>query len=161
MAGRLTAAPTSLIPAPVETAPLPPGADRCRRGSDSRRVARRRPSRRRDRIAAWAESAGGHFADLLEPGMLWKAMSEITVPATHVSAVVHWYAPSDLATVATDARTDLLDETTRDARLLGAPVVSVAELAAQASPLHHVRGRAPPSCSCTGRPTVQQPPPAQ
>ncbi len=105
-----------------------------------------------DRIAAWGESAGGHLAELL--GLAGAALDgEVgaTGPATHVSAVVAWYGPSDLAAVATDAHADPLDETTREAMLLGAPAVSVPELAAQASPLNHVHGGAPPFLLLHGR----------
>ena len=38
-----------------------------------------------------------------------------------MSAVVAWYAPSDVAAVATDLGADPADPTTREAQLLGAP----------------------------------------
>ena len=62
--------------------------------------------------------------------------------------VVDWYGPADLAALqeqvgAAGALTDdPLD--TREARLLGAPVAEVPELARAASPVSHVRAGAPP-----------------
>ena len=61
-----------------------------------------------------------------------------------MSAVVAWYAPSDVAAVATDTGADPDDATSREAQLLGAPAPSVPDLAAQASPVSHVSGAAPP-----------------
>jgi acetyl esterase/lipase len=100
-----------------------------------------------DRIAAWGESAGGHLAELLglttdDPTL--EGEVGITGPSSAVSAVVAWYAPSDLAAVATDIGADPDDVTTREALLLGAPAASVPELAAQASPITHVTPAAPP-----------------
>jgi acetyl esterase/lipase len=98
------------------------------------------------RIAAWGESAGGHLAELL--GLVTDPALEgdvgITGPSSAVSAVVAWYAPSDIAAVATDLGVDPADATTREARLLGAPAPDVPELAAQASPMSHVTPDAPP-----------------
>jgi acetyl esterase/lipase len=100
-----------------------------------------------DRIAAWGESAGGHLAELLGLTAHDAALEGevgITGPSSRVSAVVAWYAPSDVAAVATDTGADPDDATTREAQLLGAPAPSVPELAAQASPVSHVSGDAPP-----------------
>jgi acetyl esterase/lipase len=98
------------------------------------------------RIAAWGESAGGHLAELL--GLVTDPASEgdvgIVGTSSAVAAVVAWYAPSDVAAVAADTGADPHDATTREAQLLGAPVVDVPELAAQASPVHHVSPGAPP-----------------
>jgi acetyl esterase/lipase len=88
------------------------------------------------RIVLWGESAGAHLAALLglrSPG--------------RVRGVVDWYGPADLA--ALDAQIgaagalsdDPLDS--REARLLGAPVAEVPELARAASPISHVRAGAP------------------
>jgi acetyl esterase/lipase len=68
-----------------------------------------------------------------------------------VSAVVAWYAPSDVAAVATDTGADPADRTTREALLLGAPAADVPELAAQASPITHVSPQAPPFLLLHGR----------
>jgi acetyl esterase/lipase len=89
------------------------------------------------RIVLWGESAGAHLAALLglrSPG--------------RVRGVVDWYGPADLAALdkqvgAAGALTDdPLDS--REARLLGAPVAEVPELARAASPISHVRAGAPP-----------------
>ncbi len=100
-----------------------------------------------DRIAAWGESAGGQLAALV--GLTGDdATSEgsvgITGPSSAVAAVAAWYAPSDIAAVATDNGQDPADPDSREARLLGAPATSVPELAATASPLDQVTPDAPP-----------------
>jgi acetyl esterase/lipase len=91
------------------------------------------------RIVLWGESAGAHLAALLG----------LRLPApTGVRGVVDWYGPADLTALqeqvgAAGALTDdPLD--TREARLLGAPVATVPELARAASPISHVRAGAPP-----------------
>ena len=91
------------------------------------------------RIVLWGESAGAHLAALLG----------LRSPApTGVRGVVDWYGPADLTALqeqvgAAGALTDdPLD--TREARLLGAPVATVPELARAASPISHVRAGAPP-----------------
>ena len=53
-------------------------------------------------------------------------------------------APTDLVGFAADAAADPMDPETREARLLGGPVPTVPELAAQAGPISHVRPDAPP-----------------
>jgi acetyl esterase/lipase len=99
------------------------------------------------RIAAWGESAGGHLAELLG---LTAGDAElegdvgVTGPSSRVAAVAAWYAPSDVAAVATDTGVDPADATTREAQLLGAAPSTVPELAAQASPVAHVSPAAPP-----------------
>jgi acetyl esterase/lipase len=90
------------------------------------------------RIVLWGESAGAHLAALLG----------LRSPGPSVRGVVDWYGPADLAALqeqvgAAGALTgDPLD--TREARLLGAPVADVPELARAASPITHVRAGAPP-----------------
>jgi dipeptidyl aminopeptidase/acylaminoacyl peptidase len=64
--------------------------------------------------------------------------------SSRVSAVVAWYAPSDVTAVATDTGADPADPTTRENQLLGAPAPDAPELAAQASPITHVSPDAPP-----------------
>ena len=90
------------------------------------------------RIVLWGESAGAHLAALLG----------LRSPGPPVRGVVDWYGPADLAALdeqvgAAGALTDdPLD--TREARLLGAAVAEVPELARAASPISHVRAGAPP-----------------
>ncbi|RZU32075.1 alpha/beta hydrolase [Blastococcus saxobsidens] len=107
-----------------------------------------------DRIAAWGESAGGHVAELLGLTADDAALEGDVGPAgptSGVRAVVAWYAPSDVAAVATDTGADPADPTTREAQLLGASAVAVPELAAQASPIAHVSPGAPPFLLLHGR----------
>ena len=90
------------------------------------------------RIVLWGESAGAHLAALLG----------LRSAGSRVRGVVDWYGPADLIALdeqvgAAGALTDdPLDS--REARLLGAPVGQVPELARAASPLSQVRAGAPP-----------------
>lgn len=90
------------------------------------------------RTAVWGESAGGHLAALLG----------LTSPAAR--AVVDWYGPSDLPTMAGDAADtgtaimDPGDPDSYEALLLGAPIADVPELAKAASPVTHAHPDAPP-----------------
>ncbi|MCZ2839398.1 alpha/beta hydrolase [Modestobacter sp. VKM Ac-2985] len=106
-----------------------------------------------DRIASWGESAGGHLAELL--GLVTDPALEgdvgVTGPSSMVSAVAAWYAPSDIAAVATDIGNDPADPASREAQLLGAPVSAAADLAAHASPITHVSPAAPPVLLLHGR----------
>src|SRR3954452_21514936 len=69
-----------------------------------------------ERIAAWGESAGGHLAELL--GLAGDEALEgdvgVTGTSSRASAVVAWYAPSDVAAMATDTGADPGDPTTRE-----------------------------------------------
>lgn len=92
-----------------------------------------------DRIVAWGESAGGHLA----------AMVGLTGTGdARVNAVVDWYGPTDLPSLAaqrladSDANPDAPDSP--ESRFLGAPLPQVPELARTASPIHHVHPGAPP-----------------
>jgi len=106
-----------------------------------------------DRIASWGESAGGHLAELL--GLVTDPELEgevgVTGPSSAVSAVAAWYAPSDVAVVATDLGADPADPTTREALLLGAPAIQAPERAAQASPVSYASSAAPPFLLLHGR----------
>lgn len=98
-------------------------------------------------IAAWGESAGGHLAALLgltadRPDL--EGGVGVTGPSSRVNAVAAWYAPSDIAAVATDLGTDPMDPNTREAQLLGAPAPSVPDAAAQASPVSYAAAGGPP-----------------
>ena len=99
------------------------------------------------RIGAWGESAGGHLAELLgltgEDAELEGEVG-VTGPSSRVAAVAAWYAPSDVAAVATDNGADPADPDSREAQLLGAPPPAVPGPAAQASPISHVSAAAPP-----------------
>ena len=100
-----------------------------------------------DRIAAWGESAGGHLAELLgltgdDPAL--EGEVGIVGTSSRVAAVVAWYAPSDVGSVASDTGADPADPTTREAQLLGAAPSTVPDVASQASPLAHVTPDAPP-----------------
>nr|WP_246215145.1 alpha/beta hydrolase [Modestobacter muralis] len=107
-----------------------------------------------DRVASWGESAGGHLAELLgltpdDPAL--EGEVGVTGPSSTVAAVAAWYAPSDVAAVATDLGTDPTDPGTREAQLLGAPAVEVPGRAAQASPVTHASAPAPPFLLLHGR----------
>ena len=106
------------------------------------------------RIAAWGESAGGHLAELLgltagDTGL--EGDVGVTGPPSDVVAVAAWYAPSDLVGFAADAGADPTDPATREAQLLGGPVPTLPEAAAQASPVTHVAPGAPPFLLLHGR----------
>ncbi|MFD0688003.1 alpha/beta hydrolase [Actinomadura fibrosa] len=89
------------------------------------------------RTVLWGESAGAHLAVML-------GLRE----AARVSGVIDWYGPMDLVAMGRedDPAHALSDDVrdTREARLLGAPVRDVPELARAASPIAHVHGGAPP-----------------
>jgi acetyl esterase/lipase len=107
-----------------------------------------------DRIAAWGESAGGHLAELLGltgDDALLEGEVGFVGTSSRVAAVVSWYAPSDVAAIASDTGADPADPRTREAQLLGAPPADVPELAAQASPISHVSTAAPPFLLLHGR----------
>jgi len=98
------------------------------------------------RIAAWGESAGGHLVGLLgltgdDPA--FEGDLGVTGPSSRVSAVVTWFAPSDLRAMAAETGTDPMDPDTREAGLLGAPPAAVPDTAAQASPITHVSPASP------------------
>ena len=98
------------------------------------------------RIAAWGESAGDHLVGLLgltgdDPA--FEGDLGVTGPSSRVSAVVAWFAPSDLRAMAAETGTDPMDPDTREAGLLGAPPAAVPDTAAQASPITHVSPAAP------------------
>ena len=90
------------------------------------------------RAVLWGESAGGHLAALLG----------LTDPG--VRAVVDWYGPADLTTVAADAAAGGISAVdpgapdSREALLLGVAPLSDPERARAASPVTHVHADAPP-----------------
>ena len=90
------------------------------------------------RIVLWGESAGAHLAALLglrSPGLAG-ARGRRLVRAGRPAALDEQVGAAGALT------DDPLD--TREARLLGAPVAEVPELARAASPVSHVRAGAPP-----------------
>ena len=99
-----------------------------------------------ERIASWGESAGGHLAALValtSGDATLEGQIGIQGPSSHSSAVVTWYAPTDLPRLPADLGTDPMAPDTREALLLGAPLASVPETAAQASPITYVAAGAP------------------
>ena len=105
-----------------------------------------------DRIAAWGESAGGHLAALLGlTGSELEGEVGIVGPSSAVSAVVGWYTPTNLATIAEGIGADPARPDSREAQLVGAPLPSVPDLVAQASPVSHVHAGAPPFLLLHGR----------
>jgi acetyl esterase/lipase len=106
------------------------------------------------RVYAWGESAGGHLAALLgltgdRPAL--EGDVGLTGPSSAVGAVAAWYAPSNLPALAADLGTDPLAAASREVQLLGAPVPTVPDLAAEASPVTHVSPAAPPFLLLHGR----------
>ena len=108
-------------PAPDELG-IDPDADR-RLGRVGRRPPRRaaRPHRRPTRLSRARSASPGRRAA--------------------VAAVVAWYAPSDVAAVATDTGADPADPTTREALLLGAAPGRRPGAGRAGQPGHHVAGR--------------------
>jgi acetyl esterase/lipase len=93
------------------------------------------------RVVVWGESAGGHLAALL-------GLAATRARPGSVVGVVDWYGPSDLATLAEQARPDAVARSdaadSREALLIGALVADEPELARAASPVSYVHAAAPP-----------------
>jgi acetyl esterase/lipase len=81
-----------------------------------------------DRVYLWGASAGGHLA----------ALAALSDDAPAVRGVVCWYPITDLLALDPQA-TDSFE-----AGLLGGPIGANRELAAAASPVHHVHAGGPP-----------------
>lgn len=96
------------------------------------------------RIGAWGSSAGGHLVALL--GTLDAPPGEAV--SSRVQAVCDWFGPADLLTMPPNVVSAKrpLEEVAKSngARLLGATVRDVPELARQASALYHTSADDPP-----------------
>ncbi len=85
-----------------------------------------------DHVGVWGGSAGGHLVALM--GTLPKAEDEAV--SSQVQAVCDWYGPSDLLTMPPNLGPN--KATSNGAKLLGATVVEVPELAKKVSAFHQV-----------------------
>lgn len=91
-----------------------------------------------DKIAAWGSSAGGHLVALM--GTLDTPADEST--SSKVQAVIDWYGPTDLLSMpynnVSETRTTEQVSNSNGAKLLGATVREVPDLAKQASAYYQV-----------------------
>lgn len=92
-----------------------------------------------DRIAVWGQSSGAHLA-------LWATFDQSSDPDTRLSALISWYAPSDLFAIIPDRAADevpdrgnLAEEPTPESLLVGKPVPDNKDLADAASPLAYLQ----------------------
>ena len=98
-----------------------------------------------ERIVSWGTSAGGHLAALMGT----RPCPENELTSSRVRAVIDWFGPSDLLTmppnVVTESRTLEQVSQSNGAKLLRATVMTVPELAKDASALHNVSADDPPT----------------
>lgn len=96
-----------------------------------------------DRIGVWGSSAGGHLAALM--GTRPAGEEEVS---SRVQAVCDWFGPTDLLTMPPNvvSETRSLEQVCQSngAKLLGATVRDVPEIAKDASALYHVSKDDPP-----------------
>jgi len=103
-----------------------------------------------DRVAAWGDSAGGYLTAMLAVAADRPELAgpvEVTGAGRRIRAGVSWYGPSNLATqprLGPPAWRNTDPARSPEAKLLGAPVATVPELAALASPVSHVTSAAAP-----------------
>jgi acetyl esterase/lipase len=104
-----------------------------------------------DRTVTWGVSAGGHLAALAA-----------LAPGSGIAATVCWYPPTDF-----DALSKDIDEAggtgdrgagSREGQLIGAGIDERPDLAAAASPVHHVRADPPPFLLLHGTADLAVPP---
>lgn len=101
-------------------------------------------------FAAWGESAGGYLAAMLAVTADRAELAGevgVTGPSSAVQAAVSWYGPANLATMPAlgPPELQLVDAAdSPESRLLGAPVHTVPDLAAVASPVTYVSATAAP-----------------
>ena len=105
------------------------------------------------RLALMGESAGGQLAAVaaLTDTAFADGARKNAAPgplAGVVRAVVDWYGPADLRTMASELgpapAADPAAPDSRESRLLGAPLPTVPDIAADASPVTHIHSAAPP-----------------
>ncbi len=88
------------------------------------------------RLAVWGESAGGYLA--LMAGLA------VASRVDSVRALIDWYAPINFLTMAAQGAVGTDQADSPESMLLGAPVQTVPDLAAQANPCRRVRADSPP-----------------
>lgn len=91
-----------------------------------------------DRTVVWGLSAGGHLA----------ALAALSAGREQIAAAACWYPPTDFDALAKDIEdaggTGDRSASSREGQLIGASLDDRPDLAAAASPVHHVRPGAPP-----------------
>jgi acetyl esterase/lipase len=105
-----------------------------------------------DRIGAWGPSAGGHLVSLLATSSdveAWNVSGGWSGTSSRVSAVVDWYGPANLLTIATQpgACASSFDHGTASAPeglLLGCAITACPQKAIEASPQTYVSADDPP-----------------
>jgi acetyl esterase/lipase len=102
-----------------------------------------------DAALAWLHAHGAEHGVDASRIVLWGVSAGATLAALtalrrdDVRAVVDWFGPADLFTMAEHDMGDAPDQT-REARWIGGPAAQHPEIARAASPVHQVRPGAPP-----------------
>ena len=104
------------------------------------------------RTVVWGLSAGGHLA----------ALATLSAGRDRIAAAVCWYPPTDFDALAKDIEdaggTGDRSASSREGQLIGASLDDRPDLAAAASPVHHVRPGAPPFLFLHGTADLAVPP---
>ncbi|GAA2656073.1 alpha/beta hydrolase [Paractinoplanes durhamensis] len=104
-----------------------------------------------ERTVTWGVSAGGHLAALAA-----------LAAGNRIAASVCWYPPTDFDALSTDIEeaggTGDRSAGSREGQLIGAGIDERPDLAAAASPVHHVRAGAPPFLFLHGTADLAVPP---